>query len=185
MTYNAGIPAAPDDPSVSQGQMLTNFTQLDTHFTIDHMPFTTIGADLGKHSKATLIEQGADPGTIANEIALYTKALAGVSTLYMQKEGAGTVIQMSAQDPTIAGEGRSFLPGGIILKWGTATINIAASPIVFGSGAFPNAVYSLVLTVGNSATASQQVVHTALGLAGFTGYGSANNLFCYYIAVGR
>lgn len=183
MTFNAAIPQSTDDPSVSQGQILTNFSQLNTQFSVNHIALTA-GADNGKHTFIEMLDQVADPATAVNEMTIYSKDLAGVSTLYMRKESSGTVIQLSAADPTIAANGSSFMAGGIIVKWGGSIINTGPTAVAFVTP-FPNAIYSLVLTVGNSATSSQQVVYSNLTQAGFNGYGSTNGLLVTYIAIGN
>ena len=91
MTFNPNIPQATDLTSASQSQILTNFSQLNTIFDVDHVTYDNATvANRGKHDKSTYIEQGADPATSANEVALYSKDLSTVSTLYMRKESSGT-----------------------------------------------------------------------------------------------
>ena len=53
MTYNPAIPAGGDKPSVSQGQMLTNFTQLNTQFGTEHTALNA-ASNNGKHKYVTL-----------------------------------------------------------------------------------------------------------------------------------
>lgn len=59
---------------------------------IDHDWDDTTNA--GKHNKVTLQEQGADPGTVANEGFVYTKDVGGVTELFY-KDSAGTVKQLT------------------------------------------------------------------------------------------
>src|SRR5437899_7348489 len=110
MTYNANIPQATDLISQSQSQLLTNFSQANTAFGIDHTAFDVL-TNQGKHKKATLVEQTIDPVTLANEAAVYSKDVAGVTTTFLRKESAGTVIATSGQDPIRASVGSTFLPG--------------------------------------------------------------------------
>lgn len=180
--YTPAIPQGGDIISQSQPLILGNFQSLNTSNSVNHVAFND--ANQGKHKFLQMPDQSSDPTTAANELALYSKELSAVSTLYFRKESDGTVIQLTGIDPVKALEGTTFLPGGVVLKWGTATINVAASTVNFAAPTFPNAVYSLALTVGNSSTAAQQVVYTGLNQGGFTGYGTANGLFCTYIAIG-
>ena len=65
MAYTLNIPLATDLQSVSQSQILNNFTQLNTSFGIDHYPFTTAGANTGFHNVVTnpIITPQAHPTT--------------------------------------------------------------------------------------------------------------------------
>lgn len=91
MTYNANIPQATDDPSVSQAQLLANFGKLNTDFSVDHTAFTA-SSDVGKHKKATLLES-ATPTTSAGEGALYAKNTSGTrEILYYRRESNGSDI---------------------------------------------------------------------------------------------
>lgn len=183
MTFNANIPQATDLISQSQSQIQTNFSQSNTAFGIDHTAFDVV-TNQGKHKKSTYVEQGSDPATSANEVALYSKDLASVSTLYLRKESNGTVIQMSGADPIDAASGKTFLPGGFLMQWGTYSI---ASPLTTTAVSFAsnfNTVYSLVIT-GN--TVGQVASYSSLATSGFTGVRSSTtgtNTFTY-IAIGK
>ncbi len=147
MTFNPNIPQPTDSPATdSQPQFLTNFQQLNTQFSQNHVALTAL-ADNGKHTYVTLIDQGADPAVAVDEIALYSKSLGGVSTLYMRKENNGTVIQLSAQDPSVAEPGSTFLAGGVILKWGFGAIGsgVGGTTLTFVS-AFPNNCWEVIIT---------------------------------------
>lgn len=43
-TYNTGVPAAPDNPSVDQPQMLTNTQSINTLIAVDHVSFNDVGS---------------------------------------------------------------------------------------------------------------------------------------------
>jgi hypothetical protein len=104
MTFNPDIPQSTDDISQSQGEILTNFDQLNKIFGSnagalqvgDHIAFNdATTANRGKHAKARLIEQAADPATAANERALYTKDVGGATELFTRDEASGTPRQMT------------------------------------------------------------------------------------------
>lgn len=146
MVYNPSTPQATDLPYDSQAEILENFTQLNTIFDVDHVTFNAVENN-GKHNQTTFIDSAADPGPGADEIALYSKDLGGVSTLYMQKESGGTVIQMSSEDPVLGIPGQTFIPGGVILKWGTnAIISGAGGTTINFASAFPNNCWIVLLT---------------------------------------
>ncbi len=184
MTFDASIPQATDLISQSQSQIQTNFSQSNTAFGIDHTAFDVV-SNQGKHKKSTYVDQASNPSTSANEVALYTKNLSGASTLYLRKESNGTVVQMSGPDPVVAASGLSFLPGGIIIQWGTYTItNGNATVAVLFSSSFTT-VYSLVIT-GNGSADSSRPYYTSLSASGFTGGrgGTAGTVNYTYIAIG-
>lgn len=85
MTYNPSIPQSTDRPSDSQGQLLNNFTALNTIFDQEHVTFNAT-ADNGEHRKITFNDVlGADPGLADPKASLYTKTVAGDSELFYEK----------------------------------------------------------------------------------------------------
>lgn len=191
MTFNASIPQPNDLISQSQAQIQTNFSQSNTAFGIDHTAFDVV-SNQGKHKKSTYVEQAANPATSANEVAVYSKELSGASTLYLRKENNGTVIQMSAQDPTIAASGSSFLPGGVIIKWGSATVTNTQT-VNFAS-AFPTACWQVILQpINNGAVtvANDYVYVASSSTTGFNATGVrrtslvGNTVTFSYIAIGN
>lgn len=118
MAYNPDIPAPTDVKSQSQADIKENFTQIKTVVDINHVTFGD--ADQGKHKYVTLPEQGAAPSTAANEIALYTKEIGGVSALFLRHEGDGTEVDITTA--TKAAAGYCKLPCGIMLIWGSGNM---------------------------------------------------------------
>lgn len=101
MTYDPGIPQDKDDMSVSQGDMLTNFTQLASVWgsSGDHVELDA-ASNRGKHKKTTLVSQGSDPdtdspSTEANEMVLFTLEDGTDTEIYMRRESNGAVRQMT------------------------------------------------------------------------------------------
>ena len=187
MSYNPNIPQASDIPSQSQGEMLTNFSQLNTVFDVDHVPFNdgTV-SNRGKHDQSTYIELGADPSTAANEVAVYCKDVGGNSRLFMRQESAGTVIQLSGANPTSGTSGSTFLAGGLIIKWGVRTSPSDGVSVTFAGGAFPNNVFALTLGERRNGTSQTSTYFTSLTTSGFiirTNTGSNDAL--HYIAIGN
>jgi len=131
VTYNPNIPQSNERPSVSQSKILTNFQQLNTVFDEDHLTFNA-SENNGKH-KAIHLREVSDPTTISNELGLYVKETDSISELWLRRESNGTKIQLTSKNPTKATAGQTFLPGGIILKWGfptqfpTACLNVQAT----------------------------------------------------------
>lgn len=74
MTYNPNIPQVGDDPSQSQGQILTNFSEINTRFGTDHVQFNdATPADRGEHLQVTLNTFKADPTLSYPKSQIYTK----------------------------------------------------------------------------------------------------------------
>ena len=186
MTYNPSVPQPTDIPAQSQADFLTNFTQLNTIFDVDHVPFNDASAaNRGKHDKSTYIEQGADPVTATNEISLYTKDVAASTRLFMRQENAGSVLPLSGADPynSVTAnkvEVSTFLPGfagtttPMILKsgrlrqaglssgtWALGTINFVS--------AFPTACVSVVITPerGNNSIHVMYINNSSIGASSF------------------
>lgn len=79
MTYNPNIPLSSDRPSQSQSQILTNFSELNTVFSVNHVAFDNVTiANRGKHNDVSLLQQAADPAAVVGEGQLYTKQIASV-----------------------------------------------------------------------------------------------------------
>jgi|GEM_PF-2304284 len=111
MTYNPDIPQPNDDMSLSQGDLLTNFTDLNNVYGVngDHVAFDA-AADRGKHNKTTFPSLGAAPvdgsnltpaeeayipNTEENDMALFSLEDNNETELFYRKESNGTVNQMT------------------------------------------------------------------------------------------
>lgn len=189
MSYNPNIPQPSDIPSQSQAQFLVNFQQLNTIFDVDHVPYNDADtADRGKHDKSTYVEQGSDPTTAANELALYSKDDgSGNTRLFLRQESAGTVIQISGANPSASANGTTFLPGGLILKWGTKANPINNDVISF-SPAFPNNLFSVSITPlrANTDRRSMYIKTGAANTTSFTVLTDSSSFdSLYYVAIGN
>ena len=97
MSYNAGIPQPTDTLSNSQPSILTNFSQLDALFGVDHVKYSdpTI-ANRGRHLKVTFNGVAADPGLASPIASLYTKTVSGKSQLFFQNDTlAANIVQLT------------------------------------------------------------------------------------------
>lgn len=201
MVFNPNVPKPADLLSVSQSDILTNFQQLDAVFDNDHYEFSFAGgaaapydiavaADKGKHKQVTFVRASAD---IANagtdELGLYNKNTgAGAQELFLRRESGGSVIQMTAGNPTNAANGFTFLPGGLLLQWGSVTLTAALTTVIFPTPFQAATVpYSITLTPqGTASTNNAQAVNTAapptntsfnIGRVG-------SNITMYWMAIG-
>lgn len=183
MSYNPNIPLSTDRPSQSQGQILTNFQQLDSIFAINHVTFddATV-ANRGKHTYVTLIDETATPPTPSGtDIALYSAVASGVNELFYIQGAVGTPIQITGA----GSPGSSFE-----IRGGTFTYPLGSLPnpvtITFSSP-FPTSVVSVVITPTNIQgpdlrlyVSSQTVAHFIVTPRGTSGANATFN----YIAIG-
>lgn len=183
MAYKRDIPESSDILSTSQDDIKNNFNTADTSFAINHIAFSE-STNAGKHIYCTLIEQSA-PTTAANEISLYNKVTDSASTLYMMHESAGTEVQLSvpATNVSAATAGSSYLPGGVIIKWGLGAATTSGATNTFAI-AFPNNCWKVVAsTNADESTANSINIHT-LTKTTFKAR-DANGWGFFYIAIGN
>jgi len=87
MTYQPNIPQATDIISVSQGDLLVNFQQLNTVYGTDHYAYDS-GVNVGLHQHVTLPDTTATPPTpAASQGAIYGKTTAAVTVPYYRRDG--------------------------------------------------------------------------------------------------
>lgn len=143
MSYNPNIPQATDDLSDSQGDILQNFLALDTSFGRDHLPFSNLTADNGKHKFVEIVSAGLPapaPGLSVGSGTIYTKSVGGPleSQLFYSPDASGaefqlttarsaSISQFGVMNPyggaivlpiTLRNGGWTFLPGALILQYG-------------------------------------------------------------------
>lgn len=184
MAYTRDKPAASDILSTSQNDIKNNFNTADTSFGINHYAFIeTDSALAGKHKYCTLHEQSA-PTTLANELSLYSKETSSISTLYLKHESDGTEVQLSvaATNVSAAAAGSSYLPGGVIIKWGNGVASTGGTALTFGT-AFPNNCWSVSATCNSSSIVEAINIHS-ITKTGFTAKDS-NGYGYSYIAIGN
>lgn len=99
MTYNPNIPSDVDFMDISQSELQTNFQQLNTVFSVDHVAFDAI-SNRGKHNKVTLLSRGTDvsidsPETSSAEYALYSLTDGSNVDVYMRGQSNQTPTRMT------------------------------------------------------------------------------------------
>lgn len=189
MAYNANIPQPGDQISQSQADILANFQATGAFVAIDHAGFNT--ADAGKHNKITFPEQAGAPAAMAaTEIGLYNivNPVTTFNELYIRQNQGGTVYDTPLTACLAATPGWTYLPSGLILKWGTSTLSLAGTVVAFNP-VFPHACLTVSLTARSDG--GQNNFLSALNLlpGSFTGYsttrsGGASNAPVYYLAIG-
>lgn len=189
-TYDNTVPAASNDPSNDQPLMLTNAQSIASIWDVDHIGFGA--ANGGTHNKATLRAQGSVPVSIADEIILYSKDDSNaVPQLFFAPESAATPVQMTTKPSgaaavSIGANGYTFLPGGLLLQWGSTVLNTTSQAITFPV-AFTT-LYNIQLTskVGASggSLTSFKVSETTPSTTGFTAITAGSNSGFYWMAIG-
>lgn len=178
MAYNQNIPQPTDLLSVSQGDLLNNFMALQTLIDINHVDFAS--GDQGKHKFVTFPVQGAAPVFLGGEVGLYNLLpgvpfpLTGQNELFINKSnGTNIPITASAQ----ASPGWTYLPSGLVVKWGTATANPGSTLITFPANvntpAFTNIFTMLITPIGT--VGSNFNIYFTSALAPYTQFTVASN----------
>ncbi len=153
MSYNSNIPQPNDLLKNSQSAILANFTAL-----------VSFG-----NGYADLPVQATQPPTLSlgsvNDSALYcfVNPTTTVNELYVQKQINGgqaqipmTASKMSASTYAASVNGWSYLPSGMLIKWGTVaatTASVAITPTVTSGGPNFQHVFTAMVTPYDSSAA--------------------------------
>lgn len=98
MSYNPNIPLNLDYMVVSQPQVQSNFQTIFSTFAENHVPLNSEAPPQGQHSEVVFYPQTDKPDTLADQVALYNKALGGGNVLYYRPQSNATEIQMNYPD---------------------------------------------------------------------------------------
>lgn len=181
-TYTANIPVVGQSLGNSRPTINSNFSAIQTTFDANHVDFNS--PNPGFHTHVDLLEQGSDPNPPIDACSHYSKAVAGVTEWFFQRENSGAVIQMSKGTPTVSANGYTFLPGGVLFQWGTATASIGSASVTFPL-TFPGALFSITIGVVGGSNSASGVVIFASSTAGFTASTQVSNRQFYWMALGN
>jgi|SRR5271157_99693 len=159
--YVTGVPLPNQSLGQTQPTINTNFTVLNGNFAVDHVDFTNAppgaGGNGGRHNTVTLVQQAADPIAVTTSPILYGKSTTGNTLnndIYFRRASndASTVVQLTTTkvNPLAAGNGSSFLPGGLMIQWGNQSFNGSQNPTVNFPTPFPNNCFNVQLTILNT-----------------------------------
>lgn len=140
MPYQNNIPLANDQLSKSQGDINGNFQILGAIGGIPGINNSSgINTAPGAGFNYLYLSVGNNPpagSVFANNNALYSSAVAGVNELFVNKNNLAGAVQipftksiLSNTAPVPGLKGWTYLPSGIIMKWG-----VIAVPNVIGGG---------------------------------------------------
>lgn len=147
MAYNDSIPQPTDILQQSQADLLANFQALKQLIDVNHSTFGS--ATEGKHAQVAMPNLGVTPTFSGTDGVFYTNttSLAGGTSVFVKRPSPGMPIPITVFGG--AAEGWSYLPSGILLKWGRGN---GSGPVttVFPVGAtIPNltTAYNAIITV--------------------------------------
>lgn len=155
MPYN-DVPQAPQRFSATQPLIRENFNIIDASFQINHVDFAD--GDFGKHIKADFINSAAHPAVAGTDFTIYNfvNPTTANQELYVKRIGgagaAGTPFTAKLWTPGTL-SGWTYLPSGILLKYGFANVN-GDQDIVLNAAPFFNLVYNVQLTCRTNNDAS-------------------------------
>lgn len=199
MAYQANIPTGSVPLNQDYLNIQGNFSSLNSQFLVDHVPLiSTSGTPPnGYHTALHLVPQSPDPTPVFGYGELYCKTNNdGKDTtqqLYYQFRNSTDTTTINVPltrnfQPLVAATGYTFLPGGLIMQWGTISVSVGAGvgnqvnyPISFAAAA-----YSIQITnLQTSATATPGVEATtpAPSASGFR-VRSGANVTVYWLAIG-
>lgn len=152
MTYTVGTPFDGQSLSNSKPQIRSNFTVINTAFSVNHLALGAV--DQGKHKFLQMPNQSPapspPPSTSAAESGFYAKSAQSFSNLFWRQESGGAdplknqgaEIQLTNITPLSVSNGHSFLPGGLLIQWGSTTTDSSGTkaninfPVAFSSTAY-------------------------------------------------
>lgn len=192
--YTEGYP--PDGSSLGQTKA-TIRSNLDGSFltlAVDHIDNNgNPGAKpAGFHKVIHMVPQAVDPAPMAGFGQLYSKTTTDFITdeALFWETGTGLISQLTMNfTPTIAANGTTFLPGGLILQWGKfnfASGSDSTTFILLGVKSFPNNCFAFLANQSANTTSANTLNIfnvTNLGFDYLNTSSAAKNF--YWIALGN
>jgi len=130
MTYQPGIPTGSVPLNQDYLNIQGNFTQLNTQWQVDHVPLTsTSGSPPNGYHKAIHFVPQSAPSATPGYGELYTQSTndglsTGQQVFYQFVNGSSSTLNIPLTRnflPVASATGYTFLPGGLIIQWGTKT----------------------------------------------------------------
>lgn len=202
MTYTPDVPLPTDLPSDSQQTFRTNFNELNTIFDENHFTFNyTTDSYRGKHRFVNFPLRDVDPGGLPGEsglgpteIGLFNENLirgdhSKPTELFMKRGGADEIC-LSGPEPHRSGTaGMTFLPGKLLLQWGSTNVPQHSSPNIDFYTDFGAAPYSITITVIRSAGSGTMNVYVLDGSVSASSFKTENTGSgahdIYWMAIGK
>lgn len=170
--YNLNIPAAANNPSVDQPNLLTNTNAVSTIVAVDH--YTFADSNSGTHKQITFPNQNA-PGTLSgNTATIYTAAglaNSAASQLYWKNSQGGasaTPYQLGAIKAWAICDSTGTITGSQSLNVSSITpVSTGKYSVSLASNAVSNANYAVLITCSDAAGSRCVWSYTNQGSSGF------------------
>jgi len=188
--YNINIPDAPNNPSNDQPNMKINTNSISSLIGVDHVGFNTNGS--GIHKQVTFQHEN-NPGLGDGNAVLFATNPAGFLTdpaWPYWNNSTGTPVQMLSGIPISGALGKTFLPGGIILQWGSISgAPIPNNTLVAFTTPFPLNVFSITLGAASNSTNDKtiNILTGSVSTSNFRLITSGSSAFqtVYWMAIGN
>jgi len=160
--WNETTPAGTEDPRLGDDRIRELKRALRERLAEDHhfeasegTPYGNAGSQIGRHKHVTLIQQAADRSTAVDEMAVYSKDVAGAPEVFVRGQSNATPVQI-----TTGGGTAQLITGGTLVGTTTNSGTISGGTISGGT---------LVGTTTNSGTISGGTLNpTTLQIGGVT-----------------
>jgi len=192
--YQPGVPTGTVNLDVDYQNLQKNFQQMDTTFNVGHTLVSDKTAQNGFHRNIQMIPNSTlitnppnnqpptQPATVAGFGQLWS---AQINDLINQDEalyfltGGGRNIQLTRNfTPSATGNGFTFLPGGLILQWGTlSAVGQTLTPVTFvglGVMSFPTSCFIVLSNQNTSGTSANTLNISSLTNLGFTYFSTSS-----------
>ena len=189
--YTPNVPTAGQKISQTQSPINNNFTVINNAFNVDHVNIQNL-TNQGNHNKVTLVSQSA-PATVAQGPILFSQAKqvgAGATlneVFFEQATGDGSAaVQLTYMGNPVSGTttGSSFLPGGVIMKWGQIVVGASPTTVTFAN-AFPNALFSVVVSINTNTPANANATINNAIKTGFQIFTTVTGVTHFWVAIGN
>jgi hypothetical protein len=189
--YTRNIPEQTHNPSIDAPLMKINTNKIDELLAVNHNSFNVPNG--GTHTKVELQNFVSIPtGLLSGFGTIYTKIVSGLTQLFFTRDTSGVEIQLTGSN-LVANQGYTFLPGGIILQWGSGNVNASGSATTFTfPKPFISSVFSITLgcqinQANNAPAANNYFINqaTPVTLTQFTVCNSSSSVrFLSYMVIG-
>ncbi len=187
-TYTRDIPDGPNNPSADQPIMKTNANSTDSILNIDLYGFNDNNG--GFHQKSTYVVQGSDPVPLNTDGAqgiVYSKTASGIAEIFVNRFGSATPVQLTRGAISVSGNansagstGYTFLPGGILIQWGTVTATTSGAAITFP------VTFTTIYSITNSVHSAPAIASSVANVtnSGATAVSASGTPIFNWIAIG-
>lgn len=160
--YEPGIPTGTVNLNEDYKNIQNNFSQLDTTFGIDHLPFSSTSSKLGYHRVihsvpfSTTVTNPPNnyppvaPTTVPDVGQIFTAIVNdgfNTDSALFYRTASSAVMQLTSnKQPHAGNNGYTFIPGGLLVQWGQITnVTDVFTQLTFSTNniAFPNHCYAI------------------------------------------